>query len=188
ISAATRFCLNGGEYAFSTWSDGSVGVERALVVPESDVSLAATFGPTGQECELPVEDGLVAWYRSDVGVSVAGGVVTGWQDQSGYGNDMVGAGQPQLVAGAINGFASIRLDGIDDRVERVAPDSLAQLPGGNADRTMFAIVKYNGGGFGGLTYGSAGCNEVFGLSVTPDGKLMIHGWCGGNDFFSNTAG
>ena len=47
---------------------------------------------------------LLAWYRSDVGLTYAAGTVSAWADQSGNGNNATGTGaaQPGLVTGAIN--------------------------------------------------------------------------------------
>jgi hypothetical protein len=59
---------------------------------------------------------LRAWYKSDVGTTIATGV-SQWNDQSGNLNHLVqavGASQPALTAGAINGLPALVFDGSND--------------------------------------------------------------------------
>lgn len=59
---------------------------------------------------------LVAWYKSDVGTTIATGV-SQWNDQSGNGNNLVqatGSLQPALTSNAINGLPALTFDGTDD--------------------------------------------------------------------------
>jgi len=56
---------------------------------------------------------LRAWYKSDVGITIATGV-SQWDDQSGNGNHLVQAAtvsQPVVTAAAINGLPAITFDG-----------------------------------------------------------------------------
>jgi MYXO-CTERM domain-containing protein len=137
-------------------------------------------------------DGLVLHLEADSGVTVTDmttDVVT-WADQSAQGNDLTAAGAPQLVADALNGQPVIAFDGIDDVLQRTA--DIMGLPAGDADRTMFLVVRYDSEGFGGAAYGNAGVsNEVFGLIVSgrraDAGNLAVQAW-GANDAFSATLG
>jgi len=137
------------------------------------------------------QDGLVLHLETDSGVTVADGTtdVTGWTDQSPSANDLVAISAPQLVAAdpALNGQDTISFDGIDDTLERLT--DVNGLPAGDADRTMFTVVKYDSLGYGGVAYGTQGVNnQVFGLIVAPNGNLMVQGWGVTNDFNSGVAG
>jgi MYXO-CTERM domain-containing protein len=133
-------------------------------------------------------DGLVLHVEADSGVTTQANTidVTGWADQSGQGNDLTGSGNPQLIAGALNGEAIISFDGVNDIVERLA--DVSGLPAGNTDRTMYTVVKYDSLGYGGVAYGAPAANETFGLIVGPLGTLFVQGWVATNDFNSGVAG
>ena len=71
--------------------------------------------------------GLQAWYKADALGLHDGDPVATWTDSSGRGHaaSAPGAGQrPSLVAGAANGLAAVRFDGVDDVVQ--AKFALAQ--------------------------------------------------------------
>lgn len=60
--------------------------------------------------------GCPCWLRGDLGMSLAGGKITKWGDQSGLGNDATGvtgaAGiGPLQILGALHGHPGVRLDG-----------------------------------------------------------------------------
>ncbi len=181
LEALETACDGDAAFVFAGWADDAER-ERAVTVPEVDLSLSVSYSATGEACELPVTDGLVAWYRSGHGVAGVDGVVGSWADRAGNGLGLSGVGAPLLEPGALNGWPALVFDGVDDRLERIGGVEL--LPSGNSARTMIAVVRYDGVGFGGTTFGRAGCNEVFGLSVSDVGTLMVHGWCGGNDLIS----
>ncbi|SFR67887.1 Ig-like domain-containing protein, partial [Halogeometricum limi] len=142
---------------------------------------------TGGSSDVPVSNGLVAHFETDSGVQRSGSAVTGWVDQSPNGNDLTARGAPTLQSGALNGEDAIRFDGNDDLLER---SGLTGLPAGNSDRTVFVVTEYvdNNGGFGGVAYGRARQNKVFGLVVNDAGRLTVQGFGGGNDFPSSTQG
>ena len=78
---------------------------------------------------------LRAWYKSDVGITIATGV-SQWNDQSGNGNHLVqatGGAQPVVTAAAINGLPAITFDGVDDRM--AVAFALVQ------PITVFAVVR-----------------------------------------------
>ena len=136
---------------------------------------------------LPVLQGLVLHLETDPGqVLIAGGDVMQWLDASGFGNHLTAAGDPEQILGALGGRDFLRFDGGDDRLERTS--GLHALPGGNADRTLFAVLHYLDDGFGGVTYGSATCNSAFGLVVDNHGDLTVQGWCLGRDFATDWPG
>lgn len=72
---------------------------------------------------------LAAWYRSDMGVTIATGV-SAWADQSGNGRLLlqgVSGAQPALVAGATpNGKPVLRFDGADDFMRTAGFGPVAQ--------------------------------------------------------------
>jgi hypothetical protein len=130
-------------------------------------------------------DGLVARYESTQGLSATGGTVTGWADASGNGNDLTAVGDPQVVLDAPNGQSVVAFDGSGDALVRTG---LTGFPTGDADRTVVALVRYDSPGYGGVGYGSPALNQLFGLSVNPDGELMVQGWGRSNDFHTTTVG
>ncbi len=150
---------------------------------ESTVSVAVFENDSNT---LPL-GGLVVHLDASNGVSTdANGVVTSWSDQSELGNDVVGLGDPTLVTNALNGHDVISLDGAGDKLSRSL--GLSGLPTENADRSLFVVAKYDGFGFGGVSYGDNRRNRAFGTIVDRDGTLSVQGWGGVNDFDSGIAG
>src|SRR5690606_29452285 len=78
----------------------------------------------------------------------------------------------------------VSFDGAADAVTRVhATNPLNGFPTGDADRSMFAVIRYGGAtanaGFG---YGNGSANQAFALiAQTSTGYLTLQGWGGGND-------
>ncbi|MFW7413411.1 PQQ-dependent sugar dehydrogenase [Demequina sp. SO4-18] len=185
VTARSPQCLGGDSYVFDSWSDGGAAT-HGYTVPEADSTLTAVFVPNGL-CSSPVTEGLVMRLQGDQGVSGSGGNVTGWTDLSDSGNSLgLVSGSPTVVTGALNGHNVVSFDGEDDGLGRTG---FNDLPTGNADRSVFAVVKYDGaspaGGWAGFTYGSTYPNQSWGPVRTSDGDLGIQGWGGGNDFDSN---
>ena len=135
---------------------------------------------------LPVTSGLVMHFESDVGVTTSGSTVTGWLDQSSEGNDLTASGNPQLVQNGLGGQPVIKFDGNGDILQKNS--GVTGVPTTNGDRTFYAVVKYDGVGFGGVAWGAAAANNAFGLIVDNAGDLTVQGWGAGNDFVSTTAG
>ncbi|TGD73950.1 PKD domain-containing protein [Mangrovimicrobium sediminis] len=128
--------------------------------------------------------GRVLYLEADTGVATTGSLVDSWADQSGAGNSLTAVGDPQLVAGALNGYPVISFDGAADVMQRTA--ALTGMPAGNGDRSVFLVANYLSGGYGGFAWGNTGCNQTFGTIVEPSGDLMVQGWC--SDFKANEAG
>jgi hypothetical protein len=198
--------------AWSSSLDGSIGtgasfVTDALSVGEHTITAAVTdsgglpgsmaMGVTvinsGGDPEPLLTDNLVLRLESDLNVSLqSGSTVAAWLDQSGRGNDLVAAGDPQWVVAATPlGKPAIRLDGNGDKLERFhATDPLSGLPAGNANRTMFLVARYDAAAaWGGVSYGNTEANQAVGLIVkAPTGELVLQGFSSGNDLVSTTAG
>jgi len=106
------------------------------------LALWAIHPASGQD--LTVKDGLQFWLKADAGVTVAGGKVTEWKDQSGKGNDTSqtdAASQPTLAAAAVNGKPAIHFDDTDAPQFLVAPDSPSLTLAG--DITTFFVARFD---------------------------------------------
>ncbi len=152
-------------------------------------SVFVSVAPAGGATNL-LTSGLVLQLESDLNVAMqSGNVVAGWLDQSGLGNDLVAGGAPKLVAGQTpSGQPAIVLNGSGDLLQRSG--SLGGIPGGNANRTMFIVARYNGASaWAGVAYGAGAENQAYGLNIKAgSGELGLQGWGSGNDLVSSTAG
>jgi glucose/arabinose dehydrogenase len=185
LEAPAEQCgLDGTRYVFDGWSDGGDRVQW-IPIPDTDLTLTATYRADGV-CQVLPTDGLALLLETDRGVTADGSQVTGWPDQSGNGNDLTALGDPQLAVDALDGQDYVVLDGDGDALVREG--GVTGLPTGSADRTVFAVVRYDSVGFGGVGYGLDSGNDAFALGVDPDGDLLLQGWGGANDFPSTTAG
>ena len=177
-----------GDYTTTaTASDGSVSATETFAITvalDSDTSGA------------PFAAELVLHLESDTGVTESGTSVSAWADQSGSGNDLTAAGDPQLISGATpSGHAAIHLDGQGDELVRFgSTDSITALPSGNADRALFSVLRYSDAtAWAGVSYGRGASNKAFGLVVNmPDQSrahyLVLQGWGSGNDIISPQPG
>lgn len=134
--------------------------------------------------ELAVKDGLMLWLAADVGVTAdAGGQVTGWNDQSGNGNNAAPrAGAPSteaptLAANVVNGKAVLRFDGQDDVLE--IPNSATLQPQAG-DWTVFFVAKRLAASQGDFpqVIGSrpwvSGLDEGWSVSMSSGGAVGSH--------------
>jgi glucose/arabinose dehydrogenase len=141
---------------------------------------------------LPVTSGLVLHLDAAEGVATSGATVTAWNDRSTRGNSLTATGGPQLItSGTPKGLPAVRLDGVDDYLERIhATAPLAGFPTGNANRTVFVVARYTSTTWwGGMAYGTAAQNRTFGLGVKhPSGELVLQGYGSTHDLVSSTAG
>ena len=177
----------GLEYTFESWSDGVTTPNRSLVVPDANQTYTANYTVTGESTGLPVTDGLVLSLDADSGVATDGnGIVTGWTDGSGSGNDLSSTGDPLLVTGGLNGNNIIDFDGDGDALQRLS--DVNGLPTGNGDRTVFVVANYESVGNGGFTYGQPSRGQAFGLVVDENGNLGVQGWGNASDQISSEAG
>jgi hypothetical protein len=94
---------------------------------------------------LSVPD-LGLWLKADAGVTLVGGAVDAWADQSGNGRDFSapGATNRPAFSGTLNGLPVLTFDGSTDYLTgNAASLTIAQnVPG----ITMIAVVKYATGG------------------------------------------
>ena len=175
----------------STYQDTSVvnGTEYFYVVTATDDDPAES-GPSNEVSATPAAVPLacgaptvglspVLCLETDTGVSETGGAVDAWADASGQGNTVAATAgaRPILTASTTpNGEAAIVFDGTDDLLERInSADAITGLPIGSADRTMFALIRYNSNpnGWGGVAYGQnvgTKTNKAFGLGVPASGR------------------
>jgi glucose/arabinose dehydrogenase len=151
--------------------------------PFSEAAVSITVNPNSA---LPVSNGLVLNLDANNGVTTNGSLVTGWNDLSSSGNNLVSTGNPQLVNGALNGNNIIDFDGDGDALQRLS--NITGLPTGNGDRTVFMVANYNSVGNGGFTYGQTSRGKAFGLIVNGGGKLGVQGWGGTSDRITDTVG
>lgn len=170
----------------STTSDSfSYTVSDALgqVSPPAQAQLTI-LPPVG---EL-VSDGLVLHLESDHGlVTDFGDEVTAWLDGSMAGNDVTApTAGPRLRTGGLGAHPYLSFDGSNDQLSRLA--GTMTLPADNDERSVFLLVRYNGEGFGGVTWGSPQCNGTFGPGVDSRGMLTVQGWCFGYDLVSDRLG
>jgi hypothetical protein len=196
----TAYAISGGnaDGAFAIDAAGGLTVasSSALVPGPRTLTVAATdaAGNTGTgTVSVVVVDGStlpagrVVHLEADFGVSTSGPTVTGWSDQSGYGNPLTASGGPR-VGTSPSGAPAVVFDGQDDMLARVG--GLSGLPTGSSDRTVFVVASYVGSGYGGFSWGSPSSNKAFGLGVGPPttGELMVQGWGLANDFASGDPG
>ena len=197
VTADTLTTINGGNVAIAV--DGSFTYTPATsfvgqdsfdyTLSDGEDSDTGTVTITVNSGDgIPVVAGLVLHLESDQNVTGTGSNVDGWLDQSGFGNDLAGLGDPQLVAGATpTGMAAISLDGVGDVLQ--AADQLNNFPGGSSDRTMFFVADYKGNDnnlFFGASYGNGANNQAFGLIIDNNENLAVQGWGGGNDIRPST--
>lgn len=165
------------EDAFSYMVDDNEGTPSNA----AEVTIRVLTG----DCTL-ITGGLALHLEAETGVTVNGGDVLAWADQSGLDNDLVStSGAPQLVAAAINGLPAIAFDGVADALGRTGLNGLSVGP---ADRTVFLVARYHGPGWGGFEYGAAALNNAFGLGVSPDGYLAVRAYIAPADFVSTEPG
>ena len=143
--------------------------------------------------QLPPVDGRVLHFEADLGLRRhESRVIAAWEDLSGSANHLNPIGDPRRVPQALNGQPCLEFDGSGDSLGRA--EDLFALPGGASDRTVFTVVRYQGTGFGGVTWGNTTgdgtCgthgNRAFGLVVDPSGRLMTQAWC--DDLPTSAAG
>ncbi len=173
-------CVDGTPWEFIEWSDGAQIAGRPVTVPSANFTLTARYAHGTGVCAsgIPTSN-LVAHYEADR-ITTSGNQITGWPDQSGKGNHLSIAGNPQVVAGALNGNPVIDFDGSGDRAQRTAP--LRGFPKGNRARTVYLVANYRGSGIGGLIWGEKRGNQAFGLVVSQAGNLLVEAYGGRNRF------
>ena len=103
-----------------------------------------------------------------------------------FGNDLSATGGPRLLDfGGPNVEAAITFNGTTDLLSRTGLTGFAT---GAADRSMYMVVNYGSGEFGGAAYGTPQVNQAFGLVASAGGALAVQGWGGANDNVSGEAG
>ncbi|MEQ1854099.1 MAG: Ig-like domain-containing protein, partial [Chthoniobacteraceae bacterium] len=137
----------------------------------------------------PFASSLVLHFETAQGVSTSGGNVTAWNDQSVRQNHLAATGSPRFgLVQTPSGRPAITFNGNGDKLEKVGAP--VGLPAGNANRTMFVVVKYNSStAWAGVAYGTGAPNQAFGLNIKhPTGELGLQGWGSSNDLVSATPG
>ncbi|MFV2004530.1 MAG: PQQ-dependent sugar dehydrogenase, partial [Gammaproteobacteria bacterium] len=92
VSAPDSFCDVPADtvYTFSSWSDGGAQTHE-ITVPAVDMNLTANYVANGT-CSNLTTAGLALQLEVDQGITLSGSTVTGWVDQSGFGNNLVSVG------------------------------------------------------------------------------------------------
>jgi hypothetical protein len=112
---------------------------------------------------------LGLWLEADVGVTLVGGAVDAWADQSGNGRDFTApaAGNRPAYSGTLNGLPVLTFDGSTDYlVGNAATLNIARNVTGV---TMIAVAKYGAGAMQrsvGISDASNGTRCLLGVSTT----------------------
>ena len=78
------------------------------------------------------------WLKADAGVTTdGGGLVTQWNDQSGFGNHALGTVAPSFVPSAVNGMPAIHFDGSSQLMDIPTSPSLTD----NGDLSVVAVIS-----------------------------------------------
>lgn len=187
LSAPDSSCVDGVQYSFAAWDQ--LGARIQTVAIDGPAVFTANYQTVGSCAAALPTHGLVYQVQGDIGLETSGSTVTRWHDMIGANELEVVSGNPQRVAGGLNGHDTVLLDGVDD-ILGVANST--GLPSGNADRSVFMVARYVTDGYGGFSWGSVACNGMFGLAVSKEtsriGNLVVQGWCGANDFEAPVVG
>jgi glucose/arabinose dehydrogenase len=133
--------------------------EVRVVVPE----------PLGEPA-VPT-DGLVVRLEPD-GVHADGAGVTSWRDGTRRANHLSAVGSPRLATTGPGG-AYVAFEAGDALVRT---GGVRGLPTGDADRTVFAVVRHpadRGARSAGVRYGRPGADRSLGLVAAADGRLRV---------------
>lgn len=126
---------------------------------------------------------LIAWYKSDAGVTITGSGVSTWANQAASGSNYnltqgTDANRPVVDSGAINGYPALRGDGSNDYLEITGTGlNLTQNVSGVSE---FYVVKIPGvtSTNKSLLSISSGTSTTAGranVSTTPTNKLTVSG-------------
>lgn len=185
-------CLNGRTMAFVGWQDDSTAtaarIVRVPLVPTwAFTALYADHGP----CGAPVTDGLAFYLRPD-GLRRAeydGNTIASWTDAADLSAPLtLGGGMPPTpMPGADSGLV-VTEDVAMFRDGYLARTGLGALATGSADHTLVALLRYDGLGWGGFSFGRIGCLEVLGLGVTSQGYFLAESYCTSDEVQSGVLG
>jgi hypothetical protein len=126
------------------YASADIGETNKRTLHEDDIEGICHIYPatdeSGDLCEKGPEavPGLSVWLKADEGVTLAGGAVETWADQSRAGNDATQStlsSRPKLVNNAIGGKRSIKFDGADDFL--TLPPGFSDF---NAGMTVFVVA------------------------------------------------
>lgn len=130
--------------------------------------------------DTTLPDGLVMHFDASDGLTTVGTDVTGWTDLAGSNDLNVIGDAPQLVAAGVGGNDYVAFDGVDDSCSRA---TFTGLPTGNTARTLATVIRYHGGGVGGVAYGDFANRQAYGCCVSGGGNFLLQVW-GPDDFSS----
>jgi len=145
---------------------------------------------------------VVASVQSDLGITIGTGV-SAWADQSGNGNNYsqaTGSKQPARNAAALNGFATVQTDGIDDQLDAASINMAAP---GSTPFCYYIVARTltwtSGKGFCGNTSGTAAgvlsmqvatpaLSMYCGSNVNNNSGAAVNTWCRFVVQFTNSTG
>src|SRR5690606_34767638 len=136
VSAPESSCVDGVEYTFGSWSNFGPRIQH-IVVSEPLV-LTAHYESVGSCTSTVPLEGLVFQLQGDMGLETSGTAVTRWHDRVGTNALRAVGGNPQHVAGGLNGHDTVLFDGVDDIL---GVDVTVGLPSGNGDRSVFMVAR-----------------------------------------------
>ena len=182
--------VNGQNGILTYTHSGNAALSDSLTYVVSDsagnLSEPALVSITIEPFVLPV-DGLVAHFSSEADLTESANTVVSWSDMIDGSHTLVSSGDPTLIPNALNGFAVVDFDGVDDSMTSIL-DPVTLSTGAN-DRTVFYVVSYEGLGQGGLSHGADLPNEAFSLIIDDTvGLLGVTGSGSGNTFLSSSFG
>ncbi len=123
--------------------------------------------------QTPVTDGLQLWLDASTGLTLNGGSVTGWADQSGKGHDAYAdfGKEPTYTAADVNLNSQPSLD--FDGANAVLEFSTQVMPDNFTEMTIFSVAQARTAGTGIFTIRTGGVNPLTQLDTQTNGSIRF---------------